>query len=211
MAEAPDDKTTFQVERLAFFSDAVFAIAITLLALNVHPPPIVGGVTEEKLGRALVLMLPSVIGFVLSFLVIGIYWRAHHRLFRWVQRYDDRLVAVNLRLLLCVSFIPCPTAFYSQYPGTRTPLLFYCGSLVVTGLANYHLWRYLTQHHNLLDPATPPLDLLLARRRSLFIPVWFATAAVLSYASLWAAGILMMCVPLAMPLFTRLLRRRYAR
>ena len=50
-------------------------------------------------------------------MVIGTYWRAHHRLFRWVRNYDNRLVSINMRLLLCVSFIPCPTAFYSQYPG----------------------------------------------------------------------------------------------
>ena len=212
MAEPPDERTAFQVDRLAFFSDAVFAIAITLLVFNVHPPTIAGEVTEAALRQALVLMLPAVIGFVLSFVVIGTYWRAHHRLFRWVRNYDNRLVSINLRLLLCVSFIPCPTAFYSQYPNAQTPLIFYCASLAVAGLASYQLWRYLQRSPNLLDPATPSIEFLLASRRSLILPVTFLTAGTVSLFNPWFARGLMIAVPfLLVPLYFRALRRRHAR
>ena len=212
MAETTDERTAFQVDRLAFFSDAVFAIAITLLVFNVHPPVIVGEVTEAALRHSLVLMLPAVIGFVLSFVVIGTYWRAHHRLFRWVRNYDNRLVSINLRLLLCVSFIPCPTAFYSLYPDEQTPLIFYCASLAVAGLASYHLWRYLRGRPELLDPATPPIEFLLASRRSLMLPFTFVLAAAISFFNPWLARGVMIAVPfLLTPLYFRFLRRRHAR
>ena len=212
MAEPADERTAFQVDRLAFFSDAVFAIAITLLVFNVRPPAVVGEVTEAALQHSLVLMLPSVVGFVLSFVVIGTYWRAHHRLFRWVRNYDNRLISINLRLLLCVSFIPCPTAFYSQYPDAQTPLIFYCASLAVAGLASYHLWRYLRRTPSLLDPATPRIEFLLASRRSLLLPVTFVAAGAVSFYNAWLARSLMIAVPFVLtPLYFRAVRRRHAR
>ena len=78
--------------------------------------------TEAALRQALLLTLPAVVGFILSFVVIGTYWRRTTG-FSVVRNYDNRLVSINLRLLLCVSFIPCPTAFYSQYPDAQTPLI----------------------------------------------------------------------------------------
>ena len=135
----PGDRTQFQVDRLAFFSDAVFAIAITLLALNIRAPEIVGPVNEHALAVAAGDMIPRMLGFLLSFLVIGNYWRSHHRLFQWVRGYDAHLLTINLLLLLFVSFIPAPTAFYSDYPDYRTPLIFYAVSLSMVGVMPIHL------------------------------------------------------------------------
>ena len=66
-------------------------------------------------------------------------------------------------LLLSVSFIPAPTAFYADFPESRVPLIFYASSLAAVGFMNALLWRYLIRHPGLLDPAAPPMDLRWAR------------------------------------------------
>ncbi len=205
---AEDSRTQFQVDRLAFFSDAVFAIAITLLALNIHAPVFVNRVPDEReLLAAVGYMVPRIIGFVLSFLVIGTYWRAHHRLFRWVRGYTPRLLTLNSLLLLAVSFIPAPTGFYSDYPDHRVPLIFYAASLAVVGVMNHLLWRYLIRHPELLDPTTPALEMRLGAGRSLVIPAACALAVGLSFFSGWLAPLALMSIPLWTRVYTRLTHR----
>lgn len=203
-----DERTQFQVDRLAYFSDAVFAIAITLLALNIHPPT--GQFhTERALVHAIGGMVPGIIGFVLSFLVISNYWRAHHRLFRWVCNYDHAFVTINLLLLLCVSFIPSPTAFYSDYPEFRTPLIFYALSLAVVGLLNYALLRYVVRHPEILRDDAPPGELVLMGRRSLLIPLICTLACLFSFANLTLAWLTLLLIPFALRGYTRFIHPRF--
>ena len=204
------DRAQFQADRLALFSDAVFAIAITLLALNIRVPAVSGQADEHALAVAAGGAIPRVLGFLLSFLVIGNYWRAHHRLFRWVRGHAPRLVTANLWLLLFVSFIPAPTAFYSDYPGFRTPLVIYAVSLSAVGVMNFTVWQYARRHPELLDPAAPPLELRLGAERSLLIPAVCAVAVLLSFVSLWLAGPSLLLIPLWMRIYTRLFSRRHA-
>lgn len=201
------DRTRFQVDRLAFFCDAVFAIAITLLALNIRAPAIVGPVDEHALVVAAGDTVPRVLGFLLSFLVIGNYWRSHHRLFRWVRGYDPRLLTINLLLLLFVSFIPAPTAFYSDYPDFRTPMIFYAVSLSAVGVTNSALWTYVRRHPELLDPAAPPLELKIGAGRSLLIPAVCLLAILLSFVNLWLARLSLLLIPVWMRVYTRQARR----
>src|SRR5437660_9370808 len=97
-----------EMDRLMFFSDGVFAIAITLLVLQITVP--IPGLSEHQLGDALRHLGPKYFGFVLSFLVIGRYWMAHHRVFEYIKRFDMPLVWLNLAFLLLIAFLPFPTA-----------------------------------------------------------------------------------------------------
>ena len=205
MAAPVDERTQFQVDRLAYFSDAVFAIAITLLALNIHAPAMPQA-DERQLLQAVGHMVPSIIGFGLSFFVISNYWRAHHRLFRWVMNYDDTFVTLNLLLLLTVSFVPCPTAFYSDHPNFRTPLVFYTLSLTVVGLLQYVLWRYVTRRPELLRVYPLPHDVLVMGRRTLVVPVVSVLAVAGSFVALWLSGVLLMLIPVFLRIVTRLAR-----
>ena len=200
-----DERTQFQVDRLAYFSDAVFAIAITLLALNIRTPA-VPQASEESLRAAIGQMVPSIVGFVLSFYVISNYWRAHHRLFRWVANYDDPFVTINLLLLLFVSFIPCPTAFYSNNPNFQTPLVFYAASLGAVGLLQFALRTYVIRRPWLLRTDSPPRELLLMGRRALLIPLVCALAVAVSFASLWGARLMLIFLPFFLRVYTRLTR-----
>jgi uncharacterized membrane protein len=124
----PDDRDARQFERLAFFSDAVFAIAITVLVLDVKAPP--GPHGELRL----TLALPSILAFAISFFVIGRYWIAHHGLFGGLQREDGRLRSVNLIYLASIVFLPFPTSILELYPASATNMIFYAASVATVGL-----------------------------------------------------------------------------
>jgi uncharacterized membrane protein len=94
------------VERIAFFSDAVFAIAMTLLVVQLSVPSGPAG----DLGHALRSRGSKSFAFGLTFLVIGQYWLAHHRVFRHIRRYDLGLLWLNLVYLLGIAFLPFPSA-----------------------------------------------------------------------------------------------------
>lgn len=121
---------TLGFERLLFFSDAVFAIAITLLVLDLRPADTVqGGVIHWA------ALAPKLVGFGLSFYVIGQYWIAHHGLFEGVSGYDPRLLAANLWFLAAVAFVPFPTSVVIDSPPGHGPVALYAGSLALAGLA----------------------------------------------------------------------------
>jgi uncharacterized membrane protein len=92
----PEREDTLSFERIVFFSDAVFAIAITLLAIEIRPPEVEIGATVE-LPALIRALWPRVQAFLISFLIIGVSWIAHHRLFRMLRRYDYRMVLLNSR------------------------------------------------------------------------------------------------------------------
>ena len=94
-----------ELERLVNFSDAVIAIAITLLVVQFSVPA-----ASEDVGEALLDRWPQFLSFILSFFVIGIFWMAHHRIFRYVARMDQGLLWLNLLFLMCIAFLPYPTA-----------------------------------------------------------------------------------------------------
>src|SRR5688572_9596945 len=105
---------SLELERVLSFSDGVFAIVITLLVLPITAEvgPLEGGEGFE--GQVWALW-PKVLSFVVSFLVIGQLWTAHHRLFEHVQRHDRRLLGLNLVALLTISFLPFPTALLGEH------------------------------------------------------------------------------------------------
>jgi uncharacterized membrane protein len=146
-------RETTLLERLTFFSDAVFAIAITLLVIEIKPP-VVHHADDAALGNALLALIPQYIGFLVSFAVIGRFWLGHHRLFGLLARSDDKLIVANLLLLFGIAFMPFPTAVFSDYVNFRTATFLYAAWLVVLGFANWRLIKValrpelLDQHHD---------------------------------------------------------------
>src|SRR6266496_5950399 len=102
-----------ETSRIEAFSDGVFAIAITLLILDVHVPP----ASQANLGRALARQWPTYAAYLISFAFIGIMWVNHHRLFNHIRRSDNGLMFQNLLLLLGVTFVPFPTALLAAHFG----------------------------------------------------------------------------------------------
>lgn len=123
--------------RVEAFSDGVFAIAITLLILEIKVPH-----AEHGLWAGLLALWPSYVAFLMSFFVILIMWVNHHELLRMVSRVNYPILFANGLLLLSVTFVPFPTAVLAEHLGTReasTAVVFYCATFVVNGL----LWHIL--------------------------------------------------------------------
>ena len=140
--------------RLEAFSDGVFAIAITLLILEVR----VEQGPEESLATALHHALPEIGAFVASFLQIGIMWANHHALFRRIGRVDQLLLLFNLLLLGCVSFLPLPTRLVAEHTSgadARTAVLLYGGTLVANAVAFNLIWWRVVRARLLVDGVQP--------------------------------------------------------
>ena len=162
----------FGLERLVFFSDAVFAIAITLLALEIRLPATEQVMSEAMLRRALADLWPKYLSYVVSFLVIGAFWLGHHRKFRLIERYDRRLLWLNLLMLMTVAFIPFPTSVISEY-GNTTGTIFYAASMAVSGLMLVALWSYASHHNRLVNPHLDRRQRRLETWRTLMVPAIF--------------------------------------
>lgn len=147
--KAPDHR----IERLVFFSDAVFAIAITLLVIEIHAPHLPYGASAAAHWHALGALAPSLIGFVVSFFAIGAFWAGHHRMFTLAATWSDRLVTPNLLLLLTIVAMPFFTAYLSAGYGSSVPVLCYTGWLLLAGLANIRLQRLATSRPVVSDDA----------------------------------------------------------
>jgi uncharacterized membrane protein len=141
----PLQEKEFELERISLFSDAVFAIAITLLVIDIKWPelPENGPITQSE--RTLGPMAFSFIGFVLSFLFIGRFWQVHLRLFRLVKKYDEGLIHRNLLFLFFIVTFPFTASglFGHLRSDFALPLYIYAANLVLVTAANFHLCRYI--------------------------------------------------------------------
>lgn len=171
-----------RLERLVFFSDAVFAIAMTLLVVNLRVPDLSGSVNQQRLANALVADLPRLFAYVLSFFVIGSYWLAHWRRYGMVKRVDDRLVALNLLLLGFVAVIPFPSALLGQYGAQPIAVVIYALVLAAGGLVGTGAWLY-AAHRQLLRSHVSAAEVRMGTLRGLAAPVvMLASLAVLPFA-----------------------------
>lgn len=174
-----EKKREFQLERMILFSDAVFAIAITLLVIDIKVPQLPEPVSETNISYALLAIFPNMIGFVVSFFLIGLYWTKHHHLFGFVTGYTQKLIWLNLLFLFGIVLMPFSTSFYSQYIGNylKTPVIFYCGNIFFIGIMNYFLWKYVTNKKNNLCTYLPPVLRSYHLFRALAVPVIFLLMA----------------------------------
>jgi uncharacterized membrane protein len=131
-----------EFERVAFFSDAVFAIAMTLLVVGIGIPQ----VRDSKIGDALSDKTTEIFSFFLSFLVIGLYWLAHHRFFSKLAAVDVRFMKINLVYLAAIAFMPFPTALVGNYgDGEAVVIVLYAITLGFASLVDALLFWHAQQ------------------------------------------------------------------
>lgn len=124
-------KHGIDVDRMRAFADAVFSIAITLLALDMTVPK---DLPSSQLGHALKEALPSVAGYALSFVVVGALWLSHHRLFGMVRVLDHSVLYAEMALLAIVAALPFPTRVISDYGDSAVATSLYAGTISVAAL-----------------------------------------------------------------------------
>jgi uncharacterized membrane protein len=149
-------------------------------------------------------------GFILSFVLIGIYWAVHHRLFGFVTNYNRKLIVLNLFFLFTIVLMPFSTGIVGEYstPSTHhliTPLAIYVFNICLTGLANFMLWQYVTNPANKLAGPFPDEHFVRsAKLRSLIVPSMFLLSLLVAFWNPLAARY----VPILIPLAVRIANRR---
>ena len=170
-----------EIDRIIFFSDAVFAIALTLLVVRIEVP------SGPDYVHQVLAQWPKYLSYAISFLAVGLYWMGHHRIFRYIVRWDERLIALNLFLLLFIAFIPYPAAMIGEHGGSQVSLIFYAATLGMAGLANLLIWLHATRHRRLVAADLDPAVIRRHRLRGLVAPVVFFASIALSFVSQDAA------------------------
>ena len=205
-----DSRRAFQLERVILFSDAVFAIAITLLIIEIRVPSMHDGIASEAdLLRAIGQLTPKFLGFLISFVLIGMYWTRHHTLFGYVVDYTPKLLWLNLFFLLSVVLMPFSTGIFGEYstPSTIhyiTPLAFYVLNLCYSGFMLFFLWRYVGDPANKVSDDSLTAEITrAAKTRAVVISSVFALMIPVAFLNAWAARY----VPLLIPLVLRLANR----
>ncbi|HEX2355256.1 MAG TPA: TMEM175 family protein [Micromonosporaceae bacterium] len=165
--QAEPDEAMTSSRRLEAFSDGVFAIAITLLVLDLAVPPRED--SDGDLGAALAHQWPAYFAYLVSFLVIGIIWINHHTVFDRVRRIDRPVMFANLALLLMVSVIPFPTKLLAEYltagADSHIAAAVYSATMFAMGLAFGVLWLTVTRDARLLHEHIDPVASRAAIRR----------------------------------------------
>jgi uncharacterized membrane protein len=144
------------LERLIFLSDGVYAIALTLLAVELVLPESAADLHGRDLMESLLESWPKVLAFLISFTVIANFWVGHNVLFQHVRRFDGGLMWLALLQLLCVAFIPFPTSVIGGHISDPVAQQFYFATLLVTGLVMAALWWYIDSARLLVDAGLSP-------------------------------------------------------
>ncbi|HET7012602.1 MAG TPA: TMEM175 family protein [Streptosporangiaceae bacterium] len=160
-----------EYDRVLFFSDAVFAIAITLLAVNLHVPDTghVHAAHELSSGHT----ISAIVGFGISFVVIALFWIGHHGIFRYIVALDRHLIGLNLLFLGTIAFLPYPTDLLSETNSDRAAVIFYAACGAAAGLTEMCVWLYATYSNAGLASDSAKSVRTFYLLRTLRIPVVF--------------------------------------
>ena len=164
--------------RIEMFSDGVFAIAITLLVLEIRPPE-----DTHQLAHELGELWPSYVAYVVSFLLIGLVWANHHTMFEHIVRADRVLLFLNLLLLMDVAFLPFPTAVmanaFQDGADERVAVVLYGATLVVGGVFFNAVWQYARWNHRLLGAHISSEEARAIGQRFLLGPILYSVGTIL--------------------------------
>ena len=165
-------------ERVVFFSDAVFAIAVTLLVLEIRPPE-----DTRHLVHGLAALWPSYLAYAISFLLIGQVWANHHVMFDHIRSADRTVLFLNTLLLMDIAFLPFAAAVLSAAfrtgHGQRTAVVFYGIVFEVAALLFNVIWGYARHDHRLLGTTIDAVGASAISRRFRLALVWIAIGTLL--------------------------------
>jgi len=190
------DHKSFQLERIVFFSDAVFAIAITLLIIEIKVPHLEHMASDRDFAISVVRLIPNFVGYFFSFLVIGAYWIGHHKIYGTIVDWNYGLVWRNVFFLMAIAFMPFTTAFFSEYPTQLVPIVLYAASFTFAGALEILLFRYAVRKR-LTDPLADPSELSHLMWRMSVLPAAGIAAVLIGLFKPVFAGFAFMLIPIA--------------
>jgi uncharacterized membrane protein len=140
-------------ERNAMLADGVFAIVMTLMVFQFSIPVVE---VKAELPGKLIELLPEFYSYVLSFVVLAMFWSGHHSAFYHIRRSDGALVLINIFFLMFVALIPFSTSLMGRYYLDQIPILVYVANMFLALITRFALWTYATGKHRLVDDDIDP-------------------------------------------------------
>ena len=195
------------LDRILALSDGVFAIALTLLVLNIEVPEIPEDLVGQELPGELLALWPKFLSYVLSFVVILFYWTAHHSIFSIIKDYDRRLIWLNSLFLMFVAFLPFPTALLGEYEDQQIVVAVYAGSLAITRLLLSSVWWYVSGRPWLVSVELDRRTIRVFSIRAWGIPLVFLVSIGISFISVTAAKYSWLLLVIVDFVLLRVLRR----
>ena len=177
-----------KVEYVVSFSDAVFAFSITFMALSIQIPTFSINLTDSELTRRLgQLLIPNIIHYIISFMVVGMYWVSYHRIFEAIRRADITLVWINLLFLLFIALVGYFTGLVSTYDTHRIVVISFSGIMAATGFVLCFMWWYAAHNRRLVDQDIQDHLIRYILMRTFVTPIIFLTSIAISFINVQAA------------------------
>jgi uncharacterized membrane protein len=167
--------------RIEALADGVFAVAMTLLVLDIKVPELQGPLAATELPAKLLALWPKFLTYLISFVILGVYWVGHHVQLSFIRRADRPLLWITILFFLWVALVPFSTALLSEYPRAQIAIAIYGANLIAIGLTLALHWWYATAENRHVDPDTHPSLVRGAMKRTLMAPCVYVIAIALSF------------------------------
>lgn len=173
-----------KIENLISFSDAVFAFAITLMALSIDIPDLPLGLSQSQLSDRLYNLYPQFEDYIISFAVIAVFWVSYHRVFNHIEGSHISMVYLNMLFLLLMTLLSLTTSIVTNYSSYQIPFIIYCIVVIMASSLLVLIWWYATKDHRLVDKNMHPLFIKGIFFVLLSIPLIFGISIVISFIDL---------------------------
>jgi len=182
--------------RIEALTDGVFAVAMTLLVLDIKVPELEQSLSSAELPLRLLALWPKFLTYAISFVILGVYWVGHHMQLSFIRSADRPLLWINILFLLWVALVPFSTALLSEYTTHRLAVAVYGANLIAIGLTLALHWWYATAGTRHVDPNTHPGLVRAAMVRTLMGPLLYLIAIAISFFSTELSLVVYALVPI---------------
>jgi TMEM175 potassium channel family protein len=180
--------------RIISLSDGVFAFALTLLVLTLVVPTVdtsgPASAVSSRLGAKLGSDWQEFLGYAFAFVMIGLWWMIHHRTFRYIRRYDQILMWLNMLVLLEIAVMPFILSVFTTYSYTQVGVALFAFMQLVTGLTLNLIWRYAARNHRFIDATLPEAEIRYFANRGILPAVAFGLSIAVTFVNVNLAELL---------------------
>jgi uncharacterized membrane protein len=180
------------LERIAALSDGVFAVAMTLIVLDIHVPPRGEIHTERDLWAAVVALAPHIVTYLMSFMTLGIFWVGQQTQLNHLTRADRDLAWIHMGFMAAVATLPFSTALLADFIGFKVALLLYWSNILVLGLVLLGCWRHAAKNGLVKDDAPADIDSAIVNRIVVAQALYAFGAALCLIDTYWSIGFIVL-------------------
>ena len=185
--------TTLRLETL---TDGIFAIAMTLLVLNLNIPESMRQIDDGELHQLLLSQAHKFVNYILSFVLLAVFWILHHNEFHFIKRTDRTHIWINTLLLMFIVLIPFSTSLIGDFSNDWMGSFFFACNLFILGTLFYANWTYATHNNRLVNADMDPRRVLIGKRRGLVVPCLSLAAMIMSFINVSSTHYIFLAIPL---------------